>query len=122
MLAIFARLTVGEAITSTEQKNAARRWRRRSLTGLGRVLAAVAASVSACARRAMRASAWSAPRCGGGSAAASAGQWGFPLIAAYMASLMPARISRVLTGQAVTNPATMPICIPNQYTGLSGCR
>ena len=35
---------------------------------------------------------------------------------------MPARISHVLTGQAVTNPATMPICIPNQYTGLSGCR
>ena len=55
MLAIFARLTAGEAIASTEQKNAARRWRRRSLAGLGLVLAAVDASVSVCARRAMRA-------------------------------------------------------------------
>ena len=54
MLAIFATLAAGEAITSNEQRNAARRWIRRSLAGLGRVLAAVAASVSVCARRAMR--------------------------------------------------------------------
>src|SRR5260370_37274304 len=39
-----------------------------------------------------------------------------------MASLIPARISQVLTGQAVKNPAIMPICIKNQYTGLSGRR
>ena len=54
MLAIFARLTADEAIISTEQRVAARRWIRRSLAGLGRVLAAVAAGVSVCARRAMR--------------------------------------------------------------------
>jgi hypothetical protein len=42
MLAIFATLTVGEVITSTEQRNAVRHWIRRVL------------AVTACARRAMR--------------------------------------------------------------------
>lgn len=32
----------------------------------------------------------------------------------YMASLIPRRISQALTGQAVKNPMTMPICIKNQ--------
>jgi hypothetical protein len=39
-----------------------------------------------------------------------------------MASLMPARISQVLTGQAVKNPAIIPICMRNQYTALAGVR
>lgn len=43
-------------------------------------------------------------------------------VARHMASLMPARISQALTGQAVKNPAIIPACIKNQYTGLSGCR
>ncbi len=54
MLAIFFRLTSGEAITSPEQRMTARRWIGRALAGLGRVLVAVAAGVSARARRAIR--------------------------------------------------------------------
>ena len=54
MLVIFARLAADEAITSTEQRYATRRWIRCGLAGLSRVLAAVAASVSVCVRRAMR--------------------------------------------------------------------
>lgn len=50
MLAIFVRLTAGEAITSIEQSDTAHRWIRRSLARLGRALAAAAA----CTRRAMR--------------------------------------------------------------------
>jgi hypothetical protein len=53
MLAIFVRLTVGEAITSPEQETAARRRIRRALSRLSRVLIAVAAGVSARARRAI---------------------------------------------------------------------
>src|SRR5689334_11272353 len=54
MLAIFVRLTVGEAITSPGQRMTARRWIGRALAGLGRVLIAAAAGVSARARRAIR--------------------------------------------------------------------
>lgn len=50
MLAIFAGLTAGEAIDSIEQGNAV----RRVIAGLGRVLAAAAARLSAGARGAMR--------------------------------------------------------------------
>jgi hypothetical protein len=32
----------------------------------------------------------------------------------YMASLIPARMSQVLTGQEVKKPAIMPICMRNQ--------
>jgi hypothetical protein len=32
----------------------------------------------------------------------------------YIASLIPARISQALTGQAVKNPAIIPVCIKNQ--------
>jgi hypothetical protein len=32
----------------------------------------------------------------------------------YMASLMPARMSQLLTGQDVKNPAIMPACMRNQ--------
>jgi hypothetical protein len=35
-------------------------------------------------------------------------------LAGHIASLMPARMSQVLTGQAVKKPAIMPICIKNQ--------
>ena len=51
MLAIFVRLTAGEAIASPEQRMTARRWIGRALAGLGCVLIAVAAGVSARARR-----------------------------------------------------------------------
>jgi hypothetical protein len=53
MLAIFVRLAVGEAITSPEQRTTARRRIGRALAGLGRMLVAVAAGVSARARRAI---------------------------------------------------------------------
>lgn len=53
MLAIFAMLAAGEAITSTEQRIAVRRWIRCGLARLGRVLAVAAASVSVLGRRAM---------------------------------------------------------------------
>ncbi len=84
MLAIFARLAAGEAITSIEQRIVVRRWIRCGLAGLGRVLAAAAA------------------------------RWVFPPRAVYIASLMPRRMSQVLTGQAVKNPAIMPSCMRNQ--------
>ena len=32
----------------------------------------------------------------------------------YMASLMPTRMSQLLTGQEVKNPTIMPICMKNQ--------
>jgi hypothetical protein len=54
MLAIFTRLTAGEAITSREQHRSADGRMRRSLARLGRVLAATAAWLSAGARRAGR--------------------------------------------------------------------
>jgi hypothetical protein len=36
--------------------------------------------------------------------------------------LIPARISQALTGQAVKDPAIIPTCFKNQYTGLAGVR
>lgn len=55
MLAIFARLTAGEAVDSREQGGAAGEWVRRGLARLGRAMAVTAACLGACARRALRA-------------------------------------------------------------------
>lgn len=53
MLAIFTRLTAGEAIASREQAGLAV-WIGHRLGWLGRVVTAVGACVSGCARRIMR--------------------------------------------------------------------
>jgi len=55
MLAIFARLTVGEAIASREQPGPSASRMRRGLARLGRAMVAVAACLSACARQVVRA-------------------------------------------------------------------
>jgi hypothetical protein len=49
MLAIFARLTAGEAVRSREQAGTAGDWVRGGLAGLGRSVAVMAACLRACA-------------------------------------------------------------------------